>query len=435
MCAGENSYTIPLMKKVALKKCGRVPEPISCGQDVFDTGCALLAQQDLVAVMRDLAIQTQADLEMSDILTALETVDLDEESVDNSYRKAATELSVPYSSVRNWSRVTESLLAFKGNKKSTNLPGAGRPAILPEPSALLDFMNSRRQQERALTCTHMINFLRKRQHQWLSDYIARQKEGRGYDHLLKLLQEFCGRNGYTHQQACLSKRVVTDLESTRIEFVKEFHAKHGHFKDDCVYNVDETSIHCDMPPRYIRAQRGGSSKLSKGEKHSYRMTALLTIRRDGIKLPIHFVIRGQVGGRIDTQEVPSYPAGHYYAMQSKAWMDSGVWQHYLWWFLAVTGKSLLVLDNFESHVCPLLPNATSHCQPLDVSVMAPFKKHLRYLWIAEDLVSSDDDTDDDWMSPRSEVKRITMIERAIQAWDLIIAEQVRASFLKAIPKC
>ncbi|ETV90709.1 hypothetical protein H310_14549 [Aphanomyces invadans] len=84
MCAGENSYKIPHMKKVALKKCGRVPESISCGQDVFDTGCALLAQQDLVAVMRDLAIQTRADLKMNDILTALETVDLDEESVGDA---------------------------------------------------------------------------------------------------------------------------------------------------------------------------------------------------------------------------------------------------------------------------------------------------------------------------------------------------------------
>ncbi|ETW03479.1 hypothetical protein H310_04930 [Aphanomyces invadans] len=82
MRAGENSYKIPHIKKVGLS--GRVPESISCGQGVFDTGCVLLSQQDLVAVMRDLAIQTRADLEMSDILTALETVDLDKESVGDA---------------------------------------------------------------------------------------------------------------------------------------------------------------------------------------------------------------------------------------------------------------------------------------------------------------------------------------------------------------
>ncbi|RHY24802.1 hypothetical protein DYB32_008683 [Aphanomyces invadans] len=368
-----------------------------------------------------------------------------------SYRKVATELSVPYSSVRNWSRVSESLHVFKGNKKSKNLPGAGRPTIIPEPSALLDFMNARRQQERALTCSHMINFLKKNQGEWLKAYLARQKVGCGYDHLLRLLQDFCRRNGYTHQQACMSKRIVTDLESTRIDFAKEFHEKHGHVPDNCVYNVDETAIHFDMPPRYIWAQRGGSSKISQGEKHSYRMTAVLTIRRDGVKLPILFVIRGQVGGRIDTNEVPTYPTGHYYVMQSKAWMDSNVWEQYLWFVLAerIQGRSLLVLDNFESHVsadainsasltgfdvCPLPPNATSHCQPLDVSIMAPFKRHLRDLWIAEDLVSSNDENDDDWLSPAAHVKRLTMIKRAIQAWERITPDQVRGSFLKAIPK-
>ncbi|KAF0715000.1 hypothetical protein As57867_003600, partial [Aphanomyces stellatus] len=101
----------------------------------------------------------------------------------------------------------------------------------------------------------------------------------------------------------------------------------------------------------------------------------------------------------------SFPSGHYYAVQNKAWMDSSVWQQYLWFVLAegVQGKSVLVLDNFESHVsdegketaalleydvCALPPNATSHCQPFDVSIMAPFKRHMRDLWIAEDMISS-----------------------------------------------
>ncbi len=114
----------------------------------------------------------------------------------------------------------------------------------------------------------------------------------------------------------------------------------------------------------------------------------------------------------------------------------------------VTARSLLVLDNFDSHVseeevataaeigfdvCPLPPNATSHCQPLDVSIMAPFKRHLRDLSIAEDTIDHDED-DQDWMSPTAHVKRTTMIKRSILAWEKIMREQVRASFLKTIPK-
>ncbi|KAF0705414.1 hypothetical protein AaE_014522 [Aphanomyces astaci] len=78
-CAGGNSYKIPHMKKAALKKCGRLPESVSCGKDVCDDGCTLLGQVDLSTVMLELSLQTARDLEMSDIFTALETLDIDDQ--------------------------------------------------------------------------------------------------------------------------------------------------------------------------------------------------------------------------------------------------------------------------------------------------------------------------------------------------------------------
>ncbi|RQM30968.1 hypothetical protein B5M09_013396 [Aphanomyces astaci] len=114
-----------------------------------------------------------------------------------SIHKVAGDISVSYSVVRNWKRISHKIDKFKGN-----LRGAGRPPVRPEPEALLQFMDARRHQERALTCTHMVNFLKQHQNTWLQDCIRRQKEGSGYDILLKILQRFCGRHGYTHQQAC-----------------------------------------------------------------------------------------------------------------------------------------------------------------------------------------------------------------------------------------
>ncbi|RHY21409.1 hypothetical protein DYB36_011410 [Aphanomyces astaci] len=78
-CAGGNSYKIPHMKKAALKKCGRLPESASCGKEIYDDGCTLLGQHDLSSVMFELSLQTARDLEMSDIFTALETLDIDDQ--------------------------------------------------------------------------------------------------------------------------------------------------------------------------------------------------------------------------------------------------------------------------------------------------------------------------------------------------------------------
>ncbi|KAF0706462.1 hypothetical protein AaE_014095 [Aphanomyces astaci] len=112
------------------------------------------------------------------------------------------------------------------------------------------------------------------------------------------------------------------------------------------------------------------------------MTAVLTVRADGTKLPILFIMKGVPGGRIESGELATFPSGHHYAVQERAWMDKRVW--------AIEEPSVVLLDNFESHVsynimyeelgahvCALPPNATSVCQPLDVGVMAPFKRNLR----------------------------------------------------------
>ncbi|KAH9102703.1 hypothetical protein LEN26_015480 [Aphanomyces euteiches] len=128
-------------------------------------------------------------------------------------------------------------------------------------------------------------------------------------------------------------------------------------------------------------------------------------------------------------------------MRSKAWIDGPVWRTFLRdvLMLDIENPSVLIVDNFESHVseeseriindelgCQLYllpPNSTSYCQPLDVSIMGPFKQHFRDLWVlATDSAKT------------AKEKRISMIKRAIEAWDKISPEEVRNSFVKALPK-
>jgi hypothetical protein len=42
-----------------------------------------------------------------------------------------------------------------------------------------------------------------------------------------------------------------------------------------------------------------------------------------------FIVRGEDGGRIEEGELETYPAGHWYCDQPKAWMDRIRWDVYL----------------------------------------------------------------------------------------------------------
>ncbi|KAF0706744.1 hypothetical protein AaE_013971 [Aphanomyces astaci] len=180
--------------------------------------------------------------------------------------------------------------------------------------------------------------------------------------------------------------------------------------------------------------------------YSLHMTVVLTVRADGTKLAILFIMKGVPGGRID--ELSTFPPGHHYAVQERAWMDKRVWATYLRDVLgeAIQEPSVVLLDNLESHVsgelynimyeelgahlCALPPNATSVCQPLDVGVMAPFKRNLRNLWLLEDIIVGDDD---DPFSLTSRQKRMALVKWSIAAWDLVSSQEIRRSFEKALP--
>ena len=105
----------------------------------------------------------------------------------------------------------------------------------------------------------------------------------------------------------------------------------------------------------------------------------------------------------------------------------------------IQSPSLLLVDNFECHVskkseemlanelfselCPLPPNTTSVCQPLDVGVMGPFKAKMRKHWLSESFVAK-----------TAKEKRLATINRTIQAWDEISVIVIKKSFQKAIPR-
>lgn len=221
----------------------------------------------------------------------------------------------------------------------------------------------------------------------------------------------------------------------------DFWEEYSAYADSEIVNMDETAVYYDMPTSKIWAIKGGSAKVTKTQKHSARLTAVLTVRADGKKLPLFFIVKGKPGGPIERKELPTYPKGHHYAVQENAWMDEVVWKQCVKTCLApeIEGPTVLLLDNFEAHVsdvgqavvvdesccsvCPVPANATSVCQPLDVGVMGPLKAALRTNWLRETTRAT-----------TATEKRMAMILRTIKSYESLSTDLVTSSFREAIPR-
>ncbi|KAF0714864.1 hypothetical protein AaE_011482, partial [Aphanomyces astaci] len=137
-------------------------------------------------------------------------------------------------------------------------------------------------------------------------YLSTKKSDVAYDSLLRLLRRFCQRYGFSRQRQTKNKLKQAVLTEVHDEFARDFHREYQSYENDCVFNVDETGMYYNLPPTYIWAVRGGSAKISTGEKHSMRMTAVLTARADGQKLPLLLIMKGAPGARIETNEFPTF---------------------------------------------------------------------------------------------------------------------------------
>ncbi|RHY33660.1 hypothetical protein DYB34_010336 [Aphanomyces astaci] len=121
-----------------------------------------------------------------------------------------------------------------------------------------------------------------------------------------------------------------------------------------------------------------------------------------------------VPGR-ETNEFPTFPRGHHYAMQDNGCGNSICLmrlarpsKNLKWFECHVSDESYKIMhEELGSHLCALPPNATSVCQPLDVGVMAPFKRNLRNLWLYEEKLEGD--VDEGPYSPTARQKRMAMV--------------------------
>ncbi|OWY96321.1 hypothetical protein PHMEG_00033438, partial [Phytophthora megakarya] len=247
------------------------------------------------------------------------------------------ETKVPRRTVRDWVSSQSKITNFDGSQKSKTLNGQGRKETIPFSHALVLYMTDERRDNKLVTTRTLIEYMKRHQHTWLVEYLQTKKsEDSGQKALYKLCQQFSKRHGFTSQIPVTSK------------------LRHWNTPLNGIYNVDETSIYYEKAPKRGWTGKGqkDSGRVLGLTKHPGRMTAVITIRADGKKLPILFIVKGIPGGDIETDELNTYPLGHYYCVQENAWMDGRCWGFYASKVLPreTDGPSLVLADNFDCHV-------------------------------------------------------------------------------------
>ncbi|KAG2803751.1 hypothetical protein PC129_g13042 [Phytophthora cactorum] len=346
---------------------------------------------------------------------------------DVGVEEAARILGYPRSSVSSWSKQAEKLLDFKGTKTYKTLKGQGRKELFPGVAAIVTYMKD------LLSTVAIIDRMWAEDPQWVAEYISSRKSG------VLALERLCQR--LANRNVKVPKKTLEELQVVRAGFALKFWGQYGQYQSGGILNVDETGINFEMPPHRAWALMGrqNPAHIVGLKKHPGRLTAVLTTRADGGKLPILFIIRGKPGGRLEKTEIPTFPPGHFYIVQENAWMDDVGWKFYVERLLKYefVGPSVLLLDNFESPVSeegqrlvaevasattvPLPASSTAVCQPLDVGVVGPLKASIRggFKGIRKGNLKT---------------RRLRAIKATIAAWEALDTEVVKRSFEKAIPR-
>lgn len=224
--------------------------------------------------------------------------------------------------------------------------------------------------------------------------------------LRERVYRFMERNDLVLRRVTSTQNEPMDLLQPRIDaFVQSirFYVETHHVGLESIYNMDQTSMFFDMPPRYSVVRRGMRRNVVRASTTNTkkRVTVLLLARADGRKYRPLIVYKGVFGARV-AREVQTYDDNEaLHCAQERAWTDLDVlnyWVNNIWVDIVqnTEGPKLLLVDSLPLHTsnqgllrCAnrddvavrFIPEScTALVQPLDVAVIKVFKQKFRTFW-------------------------------------------------------
>ncbi|RHY70983.1 hypothetical protein DYB38_001979 [Aphanomyces astaci] len=110
-----------------------------------------------------------------------------------------------------------------------------------------------------------------------------EESDESHKRLLEWCRRFAYRHGFSYRAPVRAKRLQSDLEETRQSFATLFWTEHSGVSLGDIINAYETPVYYEMPPTKTLSKRGNSARVKEAQKHSARVSVLLSIRADGEK--------------------------------------------------------------------------------------------------------------------------------------------------------
>ncbi len=219
-----------------------------------------------------------------------------------------------------------------------------------------------------------------------------------------MVYRFVKKLGLTQRIAThVAQKSHQETEAEAKNFVAVMRDKVSYLDPDHIINMDQTPIPFSFHSSRTLEKIGTRTiHVSASTAETKRATLAVTVSASGNLLPPFLIFKGKTGGRIARTEFQTYPEGCFYACQDKAWMDEAMMN--LWIDLVLEPWKdtlpphiipLLILDAYRVHMMGSIVNriqgmgievqhipagCTYLCQPVDVGVNRPIKKHLMDRW-------------------------------------------------------